>query len=567
MRLLSRFQRPNRPFHVGVLPESMPDYNTDSRPQPGASMKHSLALTSTLAVSALVLTSCASGGGNDRTGDAQASRPDTSSECTADKVGGKITVGEHFMLPSFAPGQGHFGVRGAAQSAAIYDRLMRWDPDTEEFVPQLADTLEANEDNTVWTLGLREDVTFSNGDPLTADDVAFTIGLHQDPETQSGAMTDALNVKNVEVVDPQTVKFTLTGPWASFPALLSNSAGEVISQKAYEAVSPDEWATNPIGAGAFVMDQYIPNQQLVLKPNPNYYDGPVCPTLEFIQVPGSQGTLEAFQNGELQVSHLRGSEFVAAAQEAGEPGFHEVISAGRAVFMNNGAAGYDGILTDQRAREAVALALDRELIDQRLTGGVGQPTSALLAESSRFYDGQEGPTYDVAHATELVTKLKEDKGWDGSIEFLVASGPENIEEGIIIKALLDAVGFNVNIENVPSTAGRQFTGDYEMVMSGLAVSEADPASTFASVMTPDGSINLTGVDNDELTEAITTVQAATETDAQKEAYLKLQEVYNRVLPITVIANAEEYVTVHESVKGVSPTIASTMLFDNAYIEK
>lgn len=530
-------------------------------------MKHSLAITSTLAVSALVLTSCASSNGSEGTGDAQALRPVTSGECTEDKVGGKITIGEHFMLPTFAPGQGHFGVRGAAESAAIYDRLMRWDPETEEFVPQLAETLESNEDHSIWTLGLREGVTFSNGDQLTADDVAFTIGLHQDPETQSAAMTEALNVENIEIVDPQTIKFTLKRPWAGFPALLSNSAGEVISQKAYEAVSPEEWASNPIGAGAFVMDQYIPDQQVVLQPNPNYYGGPVCPTLEFIRVPGSQGTFEAFQNGELQVSHLRGSKFVVAAQEAGEPGFHEVSSAGRALFMNNGAAGYDGILTDQRAREAVALALDRELIDQRLTGGTGQPTSALLAESSRFYLGQEGPAYDEARAAELVTELKEEKGWDGSINFLVASGPENVEEGIVIKALLDTVGFNVNIENVPSTAGRQFTGDYELVISGLTVSDADPASTFASAMTPGGSLNVTGVDDPELTEAIIAIQAASGLDAQKEAYRKLQEVYNRVLPITVIANSEEYVTVHESVKGIAPTISSTMLFDNAYIEQ
>ena len=86
-------------------------------------------------------------------------------------------------------------------------------------------------------------------------------------------------------------------------------------------------------------------------------------------------------------------------------------------------------------------------------------------------------------------------------------------------------------------------------------------------MTPDGSLNMTGVDNPELIEAVTAVQIATEFADQKDGYLKLQEVYNRVLPITVIANAEEYVTVHESVKGVSPTVASTMLFDKAYIEK
>ena len=536
-------------------------------------MRRTTGTIAAFAVGALVLTACGNGGeGQDNGGtqaDGEAMLPDMSEECTEDRVGGTITMGEYVMLPSFAPGQGHYGVRGAAQSAAVYDRLMRWDPYEEEFVPQLAESLESNDDNSVWTLGLREGVNFSNGDALTADDVAFTIGLHQDPDTQSIAMTDALNIENLEVVDPQTVEFTLDEPWAGFPILLTGSAGEVIPQEAYEAADPEDWARNPVGAGAFVMDEYIPDQQVVLQPNPDYWGGVVCPTLEFIQIPGSQGTLEAFQTGELQLGYLRGSKFVTDAQDAGEPGFHEIGSSGSAIFMNNGNADYDGILTDQRARQAVAHALDRELMDQRLTDGTGQPTSALLAESSRFYDGQEGPVYDEERASELVAELREDHDWDGSLNLLIADGPENVEAGVVTKALLDAAGFDTTITNIPvsQVTARQFTGDYEMVISGLSVSDADPASTFASVMTPGGAANLTGVDDPELTQAIADVRDAGNIDAQIEAYNRLQEVYNEVLPVTIIANAEEYVTVDESVRGVKPTMASTMLFDNAYIEE
>src|SRR5699024_12390062 len=100
-------------------------------------------------------------------------------------------------------------------------------------------------------------------------------------------------------------------------------------------------------------------------------------------------------------------------------------------------------------------------MDQLHTDGTDQPTSALLAEASRFYDGQEGPTYDPERATELGEEVKADTGWDGAITILISDGPENVEAGVVTKALLDAAGGNVTSENAPLPQGtaRQLTGD------------------------------------------------------------------------------------------------------------
>ena len=533
-------------------------------------MSRAIRALSVLTTATLALTACGGGGPDTDRSASGATVPDQSERCTADRVGGTITMGEYAMLPSFAPGQSQHGVRGGSESAAIYDRLMRWNPEAEEFEPKLAESLESNRDNTVWTLTLRDGVNFSNGDPLTAEDVAFTIGLHQDPATRSVAMTDALQVEEAVVVDPLTVEFRLTEAWAGFPVLLSGTVGEVIPQDAFEASTPEEWANNPIGAGAFVMDSYTPDQKVVLQPNPDYYDGPVCPTLEFIRIPGSQGTYEAFQTGEVQVGFLRGAKAVSEAQDAGTRGYETITSSGSVVNLNTGAAGYDGVLTDERARLAFAHALDRDLIDQRLTGGLGQPTSALIAEASRFYDGQEGPGYDVDEARSLVDEVRADRpGWTGELTLLIADSPENMETGVALKALLDAAGFDVTLENAPvsQVVARQFTNDFEAVVGGLAVSDADPASAFYSAFVPGGSTNLSGIDDPELTEAVTTFKAASDLDSQKKALDRLQEVYNRAVPFAVLANSEEYVVVGDQVGGVSPTLFSTMLFDGAFVRR
>ena len=534
-------------------------------------MKRTTGALAVLAAATLTLTACG-GGGDDSTsasGGDEGLAP-ASGECTAENVGGTITMGEYVMLPTFMPGQGQYGIRGGSESAAVYDRLMVWNPEAEEFEPKLAESLESNDDNTVWTLKIRDGVTFSNGDALTAEDVAFTVGLHQDPATRSVAMTEALQVEDAKVVDDSTVEFTLAEPWAGFPVLLAGVVGEVVPQAAFEASSPEQWSANPIGAGAFTVESYTPDQKVVLKPNPTYYDGPVCPTLEFIRVPGSQGTMDAFQTDELQVAVLRGAKFVTDAKDQGLRGFEEIISAGSLINMNSGNAGYDGILTDERARQAVGHAMDRELWDQRLYSGMGQPTSALVAESSRLYDGQEGPKYDADEAKRLVDEIKADHSdWDGSLELLISDAPENVEAGVVAKAMLDAAGFNVTIVNAPisQVTARQFTGDYEIVIGGLAPSDADLASTFASAMTPGGATNLTGIDDPELTAALTEFKAAADIDSQKAALNRVQEIYNRVQPFAVMANAEQYVIVDESVKGVVPTLSSVMLFDNAFIQE
>lgn len=532
-------------------------------------MNRTTVALASLAAATLTLSAC--GGGGDTAESASgATAPDQSERCTADKAGGTITMGEYAMLPSFAPGQGAFGVRGAAESAAVYDRLMRWNPDAAEFEPKLAESLEANADNTVWTLTLRDGVKFSNGDALTAEDVAYTVGLHKDPATRSNALTDAMQIDQARVVDPTTVEFTLAEPWAGFPILLAGPAGEVLPQKAHEAADPQDWSREPIGAGAFTVTSYTPDQELVLEPNPEYYGGPVCPTLKFIRIPGSQGTYEAFQTGELQLGFLRGAKPVTNAQDDGAQGFEVITSSGSIVNLNSGNSGYDGVLTDERARQAVATAIDRDLVDQRLTGGVGQPTSAIVAESSRFFDGQQGPEYNVEKATALVDEVKADRpDWNGALTLLVADSPENMEAGVAVKALLDAAGFKVTIESAPvsQVVARQFSGDFEAVVGGLSPSDADPASTFASAMTPGGALNIPGIDDPELTAAVTAFKAAPDLESQKDALTTLQEVYNRVVPFAVIANAQEYVVVDESVKGVSPTLFSTMLFDGAYVEK
>ena len=136
----------------------------------------------------------------------------------------------------------------------------------------------------------------------------------------------------------------------------------------------------------------------------------------------------------------------------------------------------------------------------------------------------------------------------------------------MIKAMLDAVGFNVTLENVPQSqqAARLFSHDYEMTIGGLNPSDADPSASLTAYVTPGGPTNNSGVDNPELTEAGRNLKTAATLDEQIAALNRFQEIHNQVMPFTIFANAEEFVVVDESVKGVAPTSSGVMLFDGAY---
>ena len=138
----------------------------------------------------------------------------------------------------------------------------------------------------------------------------------------------------------------------------------------------------------------------------------------------------------------------------------------------------------------------------------------------------------------------------------------------MIKAMLDAVGFTVTLENVPQSqqAARLFSHDYEMTIGGLNPSDADPSASFFAYVTPGGPTNNSGVNNAELAEAARSLKTAATLEEQIAATNRFQEIHNDVMPFTIFANAEEFVVVNDSVKGIAPTSSGVMLFDGAYTD-
>ena len=211
------------------------------------------ATAATFAIAALALTGC-SGGGSD-SGDG------------GDATGGTLTLGAIIEPLTLDPSGAEWGNR-APYYQAMYDTLLVATPEGT-IEPWLATEWEYNDDNTVLTLTLRDDVTFSDGTELTADVVVENLQRFKD-----GTSPDAsyfANVDTFEAVDASTVAITLSAPDPSMLNYLTRDAGLIASS---EAIAAGDLATNPIGSGPYVYDAAasVPGTSYRYTANPDYWN-------------------------------------------------------------------------------------------------------------------------------------------------------------------------------------------------------------------------------------------------------------------------------------------------------
>ncbi|MCM3561593.1 ABC transporter substrate-binding protein [Brevibacillus borstelensis] len=243
-----------------------------------------------------------------------------------------------------------------------------------KIVNDLATGYEVSDDGLVWTVKLRSDVKFSDGQPLTADDVAYTY----DTASKSGSVIDLTVLKSVEAVDPFTVKFTLVHPQSTFVNILV--ATGIVPKHAHG----EDYAKKPIGSGPYKLVQWDAGQQLIVEANPEYY-GPKSAfkklTFLFLKEDAAYAAAKA---GEVDMAFVLPN---AAKQQV--PGMHlvtvnsvdnrgilfPVVKAGGAT--KDGAPVGNDVTADIAIRKAINIAIDRKKLVEGIFDGFGTPAYSV----------------------------------------------------------------------------------------------------------------------------------------------------------------------------------------------
>jgi peptide/nickel transport system substrate-binding protein len=452
----------------------------------------------------------------------------------------------------------HFHNLGANLNVAanIFDTLVRMDPDSK-IEPGLAESWKLLDDRT-WEFKLRAGATFHDGSPLTADDVIFSLdrpaALINSP---AGFAIYTKSIAAKSAPDAHTLRITTTTP---YPLLLSDlSTIAILNRKAAEGVPTEDFARGRgmIGTGPYKFTSFLRDDRVELAPNP----APWGSTPEWNKVTIRFIANNAARLAGLLAGDLDGIEGVPTADlEAVKANpklvFGQKVSARLVYFYIDGGrpdtpmvTAKDGSklaknpLSDERVRQALSLAINREAIATRVMAGLGYPTGNLVPPGVLGHNPNLPiPAFNPDQAKKLLT----DAGYPDGFG-LTIHGPNDrlVNDAQIVQAvgqMLSRIGIATKIETLPMSAyaGRGAKGEYSMGLIGFGSQTGESSSILRAIIacadpkTGGGLYNWSYYCNpkvDELlTKALTTVEnTARQTLLQQAAALAVQT--GAILPL------------------------------------
>jgi peptide/nickel transport system substrate-binding protein len=373
----------------------------------------------------LFVGACATEGGTETTAGDGATTTSGGTETTATPgSGGTVRIGTAGSPADLNPGVGVL-----AEDYTLYD-LMYDSPISIDFegafIPELASDWSVSDDGLTWTMTIREGVTFHDGSPLTAEDVAYSISLYRDTADFPFLPTYASHFVTVEAPDAATVVLTTEAPLAAFEAQMVGMY--VLPRAIWEAVDDPATFTNDemIGSGPFKLAEYSQDEFVRLVANPDYWGGaPNIGEVIFQTYSNSDARVQALVNGDVDmitefpataIAALRNAENVTVADGNYFGGrladiFFNMIDPANCPTEEGGVCTGHPALRDVAVRQALAHAVDKQqLIDQVLLG-LGEPGLGLVPSALGDWFASELLAEDYAFDLDLAAQMLEEAGY------------------------------------------------------------------------------------------------------------------------------------------------------------
>ncbi len=223
--------------------------------------------------------------------------------------------------------------------------------------------------------------------------------------------------------------------------------------------------------------------------------------------------------------------------------------------------------SDVRVRQAMALAVDPETLNTRVNNGKGLPGQEIFQDTSRWHNDVAPIGVDPAKAKELLDQAKAD-GYDGKITFLSIQEPSAQATALAIQAMLNAVGFDAQIEYVTGAGDlvkRMYADhDYDMSTAALSLAEADPYERLYTGIKSGGRNNATGYSDAEMDALLDKLGVATTDEDKKAVLAQIQERANETVPWQVWGNVAALDVWNQNVHGLEQSLDGIVLFDGAW---
>lgn len=412
-----------------------------------------------------------------------------------------------------------------------------------EAVPDLAESWESPDPQT-YIFKLRPDLKFSDGSPLTADDVVFTFTSVINPDFNAPDRALYTPITAVEAVDPLTVKFTLSAPYAP---LLSYLDKGIVSKAAVEGGKDP--ATDPIGAGPMTLVAWNRGSDIILKASPTYWGGVPDVTDVTVKIIGDNSArAQAFEAGDLDViqSPLSPNDI---ERLAADDRFGNVITAGLGVtYINFNTK--DPLLADPGMREAFSMLIDQQSIVNDIYQGVDQIASSIILPSSWAYSPDiKQPTFSVEGAVAKFNELGwKDSDGDGILDkdgkkltVTIAThseDPNRVQSVELTQANMAAAGVDaqVQITDWPSFSTNYVQKSMHQIALLGWLNIVDPDRLLFGQLSTGGSTNWGGYSNPEVDKLLQEGRSSLDQSARTAAYQKAATILAKEVPYFIISD-------------------------------
>jgi peptide/nickel transport system substrate-binding protein len=401
--------------------------------------------------------------------------------------------------------------------------LVRVTPDGVGLEPDLAEKWTLAPDNVTYTFTLRDGLKFSDGSPIKASDVKFSLErLRDTKDSVMGSMYKIIS--KIDVPDDKTVVIVTEKPSAPLLSMLAMFAASIVPESVVKAEG-DDFGTKPVGAGAFSLKNWAHGDKVELVKNPNYWEASRVKLdgVDWLYVPDDNTRMLKLQAGEVDAAIFVPFNMVAQLQQNKDIDVHlDPSSREDFLIINEQHKPLDNV----KVRQAICQAIDREAIVKAVLFGNGKVANSFIPGGALYYN-PDNPT--CKYDPDAAKKLLADAGADNlNLKLLIDSGNSvNDQTAVLIKDNLAKIGINTDI--VKEESGQEWdstvAGDYDLSIEYWTndIIDPDEKATFALYGKDENRSYYTNYNNPHVTDLIDQGRAEMDKDKRTAIYNEIQK--------------------------------------------
>jgi peptide/nickel transport system substrate-binding protein len=391
-------------------------------------------------------------------------------------AGGSLTYARQLETVTLNPREIKNGNGDIFADEMLYNGIVRNDPNgADKVVPGLAESWDVSKDGKTYTFHLRKGLRYSDGSPLTAEDVAWNLEQFRNPKINTVLAAIAVGMESAKATNETTVVVKLEHPIAAFLYNLSIYPAFIVDKEKLEQEGEAFWK-HPVGTGPFRLKEFASGSHITFEKNPYFFEKgkPYLQTMRWNFVPNSNTRVLDLKSGEAQMAD--GIPFAQVSSLQGESALsiQQVELPQEVLMVTNTKV---PALADPHVRRALSLAIDREQLNEAVFRGTGTVPNSVIQNFELDASDKEVPPfeYNVAKAKEELAASKYAKGFTVSLQY--PAGLDYFKQmALLVQQEMGAIGVTVKLEELEAAtiAEKWLEGEFELTFPFTGTSSDVP---------------------------------------------------------------------------------------------